>query len=465
MKEYEIDDLMSLVKQFQTDSEEIDIFEEFYVGYCINQINKEFDLLRIGKNSVINIELKGKNTGEKIKEQLIKNKYYLSFLEKEIFNVTYVTSEQSLLYLNKQEELEEVHISFVIDKLYQQKIEEIEDINKLFNPSNYLISPFNSTSAFIKGQYFLTHQQNEIKKSIINLKAENSACFASIQGAAGTGKTLLTYDIAKEYIKNHKKVIIFHCGSLNTGHINLRQEHLWIVDSIKNLKDYKLSEYDIIIIDEVQRIYKYQLDKILEQIMNINIKCIFSYDPKQCLASWEIKSNIPEYIMQRVSPKTFHLTEKIRTNKEISSFIKNLFDLSKKNPCQKYTNINIQYFSNARDAQEYIDMLNNRGWKVINYTPSRYDSYPYDSYQIYGRDSAHKVIGQEYDKVIAVIDRYFYYNDEGKLDTKGYTKTPYYHPTKMLFQIMTRTRKKLTIVIIKNEVLLKQCMQILNPNK
>ncbi len=57
-----------------------------------------------------------------------------------------------------------------------------------------------------------------------------------------------------------------------------------------------------------------------------------------------------------------------------------------------------------------------------------------------------------------VIDDAFKYNDEGKLQ---YTKKSYYHPIKMLFQNLTRARKKLNIVIVNNEEVLNRCLSIL----
>lgn len=70
------------------------------------------------------------------------------------------------------------------------------DLNNIFKASNYLISPFNKTEQFMKDQYFLTSHQEEIMNEIMsNIKNGNK--FFLIQGDAGTGKTLLTYHLAK----------------------------------------------------------------------------------------------------------------------------------------------------------------------------------------------------------------------------------------------------------------------------
>ena len=358
------------------------------------------------------------------------------------------------------DEIEEVSLDFLIQKLKNQELIEIEDINNLFDPCNYLVSPFNSTEDFIKGKYFLTDQQINIKKDILNLIEEPNFKFIAIEGVAGTGKTLLTYDIAKDLKNNLKKVIIFHCGKINHGQIKLVKDYKWNIIEIKDYKDYNVKDYDLVIIDEVQRIYKDQLNSLINDIKESDGKCIFSFDGLQCLRDKEIDNHIPKYIEDKVSPNKFKLTKKIRTNKEIASFIKSLLDLNKENLNIKYNNISVQYFSNYKDAINYKKMLTKKNvWKAIEYTPSNYYYYPYNRYQDGLCYNAHEVIGQEYDNVIAVMDETFYYRDDGLLTVNINT---YYHMTKMLFQILTRARKKICIIIINNQDLLEICMKILH---
>jgi hypothetical protein len=59
-----------------------------------------------------------------------------------------------------------------------------------------------------------------------------------------------------------------------------------------------------------------------------------------------------------------------------------------------------------------------------------------------------------------VIDKFFYYTDNGELKYKAKT---HYHAAKMLFQNITRTRIKLKIVIIDNNEVLDRCVSVLAP--
>lgn len=459
----ELDDLQSYIDQFQLHlPKAIRAFNEFFLGYRIPQISKEFDLLRFGNNYIVNLELKKENTGDKIKIQLIQNQYYLSFLGKKTYCLTYVASEKKLYSLDNNHDLEEKDFSYLSKILFEQDITRIENIDNLFNPSNYLVSPFNSTIEFIKGEYFLTNHQEAIKKDVIKKIKTPDSTFISICGKAGTGKTLLTYDIAKEYIKKNIEVLIIHCGYLNEGHFELREKYNWNITPIKEFRSYNLAKYTLIVIDEAQRIYPPQLKEIIAEIKKSNRNCIFSYDRQQCLRKWEINNNIEDVIIGLTSPILHELTEKIRTNKEIAAFITGLMNNKKNIGNIEIKNVNLCYFDNYADAKRYIRLIGEQGWKIINYTPSKKHKHPYEYFSIFLEDNAHKVIGQEFDKVIAVIDQHFYYNEKNKLATKNYSYYPYYHPTKMLFQILTRTRRKLSLVIIKNEIVLNRCLEILN---
>ncbi|MFH6946855.1 DNA/RNA helicase domain-containing protein [Flavobacterium sp. FlaQc-51] len=459
MKTMEINDLKGFVDGLSAVSNDADLFDNYFIGYSIPQIGKEFDLLRIGAKNVINIELKQTNTGDKIRKQLERNRYYLSFLNKIVFNYTFVTDENKLYTLDDHECLVETDFDELFTVLVSENVKKIKGINNLFNPSNYLVSPFNSTEKFIESKYFLTQQQEQIKKNIVKLLQSQKFTILSIKGSAGTGKTLLTYDIAKEFVQNDS-VLIIHCGQLNEGHLKLKNNYNWNIIAIRDILIQDLNKYSLIVIDEAQRIYPIQLIDIIEMIEKYSLKCIFSYDGEQCLRSWEIKNNIEKKIEDKVTFSPFKLTNTIRTNKDLSMFIKALFDKKATVADSDLSNVEINYFSKYGDVNAFLEIKKLDDWKIINYTQSR-DIMTYDKYHRHEvSDNSHKVMGQEFEKVVVIIDHHFYYHND-ILAIQNYSKTPYYLLTKMLFQNLTRARSEINIIILNNTEILERCLSIL----
>mgnify|MGYP000960214682 FL=1 len=451
----ELDCMTSFIELFKTTHDSISLLDNFFVGYIIPQIGKEFDLLRFNKTNVVNIELKSKASEEKILKQLKRNRYYLQFLDKEVSLFTYVQETEKLYMLDKEQL---TPVSF--DDLYKELIkdcDEFDDINKLFNPSNYLISPFNSTKKFMEEEYFLTEHQEEIRTNVMKVVETSTTEFMALTGAAGTGKTLLTYDIAKELRNKGKRVLIVHCAQLNSGQRILQNNYEWDICMAKTIKDTDLTQYDIIIVDEAQRIYQAQFNDIKVNAEEKKMKCIFSFDEKQYLHNNEKSRNMTEKISEILTQPIYKLTDKIRTNKEIASFIKPLFDCNEKLSNLKYTNIDLCYCSQKQEVILLSKHLQQKGWKIPRYTPGTHSTFCYEEYGTVEEESAHAVIGQEFDKVVAIIDNNFGYDEGGKLIANN----RYYSQRQMLYQILTRTRQRLYVIILSNEPMLKRCLEIL----
>jgi hypothetical protein len=450
--------LSGMINEIKTINQNIEIFDRFFIGFKIPQIGKEFDLLRFDDDSIINIELKTENTKEKIKEQLEKNKYYLNFLNKNLLCFTYILSENKFYEIGQNNDLNEVSTSEVVSKLIAQNSYIVNDIKSFFNPSDYLVSPFNSTDKFIKEYYFLTEHQKNIKTQVVEEINNPNTSIISIQGKAGTGKTLLIYDIAKEIYKKKEEVLIIHCGYLNEGQSKLTEDYDWYIVPIKDALQQDFSKYKLVIIDETQRIYPKQFYEIIKKVKQNNSNCIISFDGEQTLSNKERNNNIPQKI-DEVKTHLFKLTDKIRTNKNVADFIEMLFNRNIPYSGQYNQNIEFSYFNDLEKVKEFIEYLKANSWKVINYTPQTYGSRPpHERFYIWGELNSHEVIGQEFDNVVAVIDESFHYNSSGFLETKNNT---YYHLVKMLFQIMTRAKLKIHLVIYKNEEILERCLQIL----
>ena len=300
---------------------------------------------------------------------------------------------------------------------------------------------------------------NEI---ISNIK--NGSKFFLIQGDAGTGKTLLTYHLAKELKRKNNNVALIHCAQINNGQYELINNYQWNIYPIKNFSTLFLRKFDVLVIDEVQRIKIEQFKLIKKYVDDNDIVLILSGDRKQILRTSE--GGIIE-ILENERLMKYSMTKKIRTNKELADFISVMLDLTKIND-KKLTkkNINIVYFNSYEEADKYIKTKNN--YSFINYTSTLYPEKGLVGFERmdYNKNTVgnpHRVIGQEFENVGVLIDKHFYY-DNNKL--KAYKmNNNVYSPRDMLYQAITRVIQTLEIIVVENIDLFNIIISLFNDEK
>lgn len=443
-------------------------FDGYFVGYSINQIGKEFDLLRFGDDAILNIEIKSElkvaDKLKKILDQMKKNYYYLQFLDRLLYIYTYVENDGFYMYDYPTDSVIQVDGQAIAEQMQRHTVNYSIDPDREFAPSNYLISPFNSTDKFMHDAYFLTTAQQKIKEEIFaELSSSPFMCFA-ISANAGTGKTLLLYDIAKSIIRGGGNITIIHCGILNDGHWRLKEIYKWDIRAIKAVNnitvDSILSGCSILFVDEAQRIRCDQLDLLVKAARNQGVPIIFSYDVRQYLRENEGR-DIEKYLKERfplIRVSTKKLTTKIRTNKAMASFITNLFNIGKSQNYLDYSCVTVEYMPDMETLKSYICFLKTHGWIPLTYTTSSHTPDPYDTLAEVDGKNAHNVIGQEFSKVVFVMDQNFKYNDANKLTAKK----GYYSPDGMLYQIVTRVVDELKIIVLNNPELYLKLLEIKN---
>lgn len=491
---------VNLLKEWGMDTNLISYCtDSFAFGYLIPQIGKEFDLLRFGENYNISIELKSDTTKEEQIKQLRRNKFYLHFLgegKTRYYNIS-PDIESYLEYDAINDVINEIVPEDFISVLENQEYNNLnkEEMDKYFKIGNYLVSPFNDTEKFLKGEYFLTSHQETIVSEITNFDSEKKVY--GIKGNPGTGKTLLVYHILKKLRDEGRRAVLIHGANLNAGQEFLNTKCLEIhqvKDTIEILK--KCNEYDYIIIDEGQRLrgnfndLGTQWGQLAEVINKSNTKVVISMDSRQILSRSEdgeksriLYENIKKYDKGIV----FSLKDKFRYNKEMGDFIKLILshpadDTQIEKIPNNNHNIQLKYFETRDDADKYLKSRKreaSRGdaasWQVLNYTKSN-KSYRtrregLDSMNNIGLNS-HAVIGQEFDNVIIQMDKNFSYQiiettfdkdgEKIKKLTERLTYSENYYPLKeMFYQDITRTREKLQLVIIENFTLFEKISSFL----
>lgn len=443
---------------------EIKDFENFFLSFTIEQIGKEFDLIKLDKdNLVLNIELKSEEVGVKaIQNQLEKNRYYLKHLAPDVRLYTFVeTGKELYKYTSKGLQLVGVEDLKDTMQLFQESLG--ENLESLFQANSYLISPLNSHQKFMYGDYFLTNQQHDIKKKIVDLiLLSDKEYVLGITGKAGTGKTLLLYDIIKEIAERGENCCLIHSGILCDGHriLSVKWNNVTIFsakglngDGVENLK-----RYQFIFVDESQRIYSSTFEKIIKEVISESKTVIFAYDYAQSLSITEEERNIPAKLQKIDGFTEYTLSDKIRTSKEIASFTRTMMNLNNRaRGYMDYSDIDVLFANNIEEGKRLINLYDEKGYIFISYTQSMYYSNSIDLYP--NNYDTHHVIGQEYDKVMIMMDKNFRYDKERRIQGKE-------HPNpdllfyKLLYQAISRAREKLCVLIVENYKLFSDILNI-----
>lgn len=433
LKKHEIDNLRSLCNILSIYGCTVADFDGFYVSYTIDRISKEFDLLRFGTDCIINIELKAAferpNKQAKILKQMRANNHYLSFLGRPIQIFTYADSDGFYVYHPEDQSLEHTTPAVVAQALAAQQVDLSLDPDAAFVPGNYLVSPFRDSARFMRDEYFLTTAQQTIKDELTHFQHRHPFFLFSIAAGAGTGKTLLLYDLAKTAMDQHHPIALLHCAPLSEGHVLLRDTYHWPIFTTLDMRrgDFP-SDCTLLFVDEVQRLSEYACSNLLNWVTTHHISTIFAWDSDLQQTTFDVAAFLTEHAPE-VPFETKRLTAKIRPNKEMGSFIANLFKIGSGRSHRDYDSVSVDYIDNHEDLCAYSAFLRTTGWTSIEDLPT-----------------LDALSGQEFDQVVVLMDHRFYYDQCKRLRCKDNVS----HDLTMLYHMVTRAKTALKIIVFNN---------------
>lgn len=451
IQNHEIESLRRLVDRLMAQGLTVKDMDSFFFSFHIPQIGKEFDLLKSNGRSCLNIELKSQPVPEtQILNQLLKNRYYLSHLGIRLALFTVETGTMSFYKLSEEGKLLPSNPEEIAEAVRQHSMNSMNIIDPYFRPSEYLVSPLGTPDKFIRGNYFLTQAQEQVKLQVLqSVEEKGQNAYFHITGNPGTGKTLLIYDIAKTLARKGRTVVI-HCELLS-------EEQLQIDREIENLRvipaDQLSSEEGLlqnsrfILVDESHRILEEEFQKICSSVRENSQICIFCSDPEQILTSSEKKRNIVGHIRKLPLTGEYLLSEKLRTNREMTAFILSLKNLNHK-PEQPmdYLNVELNYVENSSEAGNLLAYYRAKDYVFINYSRPVGSSSPYAEYE---EDfDTHHVAGREFNNVVMLMDDSFYYDEKGALQGIPHPDPDFLYPN-LFYQGVTRVQEKLALIVLK----------------
>lgn len=433
MKEWELESMRALVERLELYMQDVSALRLFY-SFQIPRLGKEFDLLQIRENQIINIELKsGAVSEEAIQKQLIQNRYYLSALGKPIQSYTYISSQNRLMRLTNHDHVIEASWNQLCAALQKEGKDYSGDIENLFRAEWYLFSPLTEPNRFLNKEYFLTAQQRDIKRQILKKICEEQTGYFSFSGLPGTGKTLLLYDIAMK-LSNRQQVCIIHCGEAGKKWeiLHKRLQRIDFLSDNQLETQFSLEDYHAILVDEAHLLSVEKLNVLLD--MSEDRPIIFSSDSEEMISPKEIDQSTMKRMEELPNLQTFRLTNRIRTNAELSSFIQNMMHLPVRKNQNEFPHVSVVYANDAKEA----DIL------VRDYIRQGYH-FPQMERAELGVTAICDTV-----KMVVVLDERYYYDDE------LYFRS--IHPmrngqseVRSLFHLLNQAKENLTFVVKGNE--------------
>lgn len=444
--EREKDSLSQLVVFLLENGLEKKYLTNFFYSYVIPHIGKEFDLLKFTNNFILSIELKSLDVGkERIKTQLLCNYKYLKYLSKELLCFTFVSDEKTIYKLTNDFKLVEANVDELITAIKVASNNNLLEIDSLFKPNDFLVSPIATPKRFLLGQYFLTTQQEFIQKEI-NKALSNNNVF-KITGDAGTGKTLLLFDIGLSLSKNGN-VLIVSCGEITDAHYLISDTlDNFLIISADQLTKEKIENYDYILVDESQRLSKYHY-LMLEEVYHKK-KVIYSIDPNQAITKEEQKNNI-NLLIDKVKPLKYKLSNRIRINNNLTNFIQKMFNKVDKPITVNFDNISLLNANNIEELNFYFASKDYLNYNYIELPNCKFSLKSNNT--IYVND----LYGKDFDDIILVIDDRFYYEDDVLKSNDNNSK---YYLRKVLYQALSRARGNVVIIFYKNKMVFKKMLK------
>ena len=419
----------------------------FYYSYTIRHISKEFDLLKFpkGKNAVLNIELKSGDVGEeRIREQLLQNRTYLGHLSDTIYSYTYVSSLHRLYCLNAHSYLQQVPLeslrALLRDPAFWACRE--EDIDALFDAVYYLISPITTPERFLNGEYFLTSQQMQFRTQILAaLRSGKRPLLIGIGGSAGTGKTLLLYDLAMALSKK-RRVTILHCGHLAQGHriLDRKLKNVTIVGLAEH-PDFVPEGTDYLLVDEAGRLSLEAFQALTDKVRQAKLPCLFCYDSARFRFADESGRALLSCMREKMD-LSLSLSGNIRINRNLARFVRFFFDQRDLPPERSFPSVLVRLAHGQKERALLGDLLREEG------------------YVLFGEGVLPEP-GDETDKVAVLLGKPLAYDGQGCLfageGEEGLLTLRH------LYDEVSRAREQLCLLVCDNDPLFASLMEMLGP--
>ncbi len=400
------------------------------ISYVIDRIDKEFDIVKIGNNTIVNIEMKlsHKDLSQCKKNYKIFEKYYKDY---EI-NIYCYEEKSDSIYLydcnnNLMKKTTFNQLNNNLDVIERGKLLNINvDINSIYLKPDF----------FIKGSYNLSKGQLMTKTNINNCNERVIA----LNGRAGTGKSLLALDLYSDYYFSSNDAIFLAPFKKNDIiHKDLRNHF-----PIKTIREFKSEKkkYSVCIVDEAQRMTLDDFKSINDLIRD---KIILFGDPNQSIDN----ERFFKEMIGNKHVKTFNINQIIRSDDSFDVFAtkalkKDTKEIRNKKVSPEKIEILMLDDSALEGLNEYVFLEPAKGYKWVSCIDKCENKFCCGiSNKCLQKLTPYDTISRDYNNVCMLFCDAYEVVD-GKIESCK--KVCYGNLDDQLYSLMTRTVEKLRII-------------------
>ena len=155
----------------------------------------------------------------------------------------------------------------------------------------------------------------------------------------------------------------------------------------------------------------------------------------------EMDRSVMERIGNLPQIQSFHLTNRIRTNAELSSFIQNILHLPDKKGTRNYPHVDVVYANEKKETENLLKDYIRQGYE-------------------YQKNKGQIKENKETEQLVMVLDDAYYYDEKGYLRT-NVCKVEGYQEVSCLFHQLNQVKERLILIIEKIEEVYEKMLNLL----
>ena len=166
---------------------------------------------------------------------------------------------------------------------------------------------------------------------------------------------------------------------------------------------------------------------------------IFSSDSEDAICPEELGVNTLKLIENLPEIQMFHLTNRIRTNAELSSFIQNMIHLTDRKTSKPYPHVSVVYANNEEETAALLEDYIHQGYE----------------YEI--------TAVRDIKRLVIILDERYYYDQNRYLRSK-YLNKEGRSDVRNLFHQLNQAKEELSIIVRENTYVYETLLTLLQPD-